>query len=292
MNRKPITSRLYLMYAILLVPLMLFGIYKNGILLYQKDLISGVGIFKPLIMILMGGCGSFIGKIIKEYKTYKNVDIGIISKSKVWLIESFILSMVLPINSSPLILFIITLLFTLFLDDLKFNRIVIMYLVVQFINYLLGLDSFKNVYENSTILNYDGFDLFLGLGTGGSCSTSVILLVLSLIFLSFNKIYKKDVVYSAIFTFLILGIIPNIITASYTQIFNYIFGYNVLFIYIFVLPCLYSTCYTSKGQILYGVLIGILTYLIGIISPYNAAMISILIVSPLKGICDRIFVIR
>ena len=38
----------YLIYA--LIPLLLFGFYKNGIMLYQKGLINLIDMFKPITL--------------------------------------------------------------------------------------------------------------------------------------------------------------------------------------------------------------------------------------------------
>ena len=36
-----------------LIPLVIYGIYKNGFLLYQKDYISILGLFRPLYFVLI-----------------------------------------------------------------------------------------------------------------------------------------------------------------------------------------------------------------------------------------------
>ena len=37
----------------LLIPLIIYAIYKNGYLIYQKELISIISIFKPLYLVLI-----------------------------------------------------------------------------------------------------------------------------------------------------------------------------------------------------------------------------------------------
>lgn len=291
-KKRALTTRLYTMIGIALLPLLCYGFYKNGISLYTKGYVDFLGMLKPLIIVAMAISGSVVGTILREFKNNKSISQNIINKCKSGIIESFILSLVLPLSTSPIILFMVTFIFSLLFYYLKVNKIALMYLIMQGINYVLGLNSFQNPYELSTVLNYDGSDLFFGLGVGGVASTSVIILVVALIFLSFNKLYKKDMVYSAIVTFLFLGIVPCLVTGNYGDIFPLIFGYNILYTFIMVAPNIYSTSYTSKGQVLSGIILGIVTYFLAIFTPYNAAMLACLLIGFIKGICDRLFVVR
>lgn len=292
MNKRSWTSRLYLCYGIVLIPLIIFGFYKNGILLYMKNYVDFLGMLKPLIIILMGLCGVLLGTVLKEYRDKKTLTRDFKNKCKGPIIEALLITMILPLKSSPIIVFFVTLIFAAFLSETKINRVALMYIVIQGVNALLGLNSFSNPYESSTVLNYNAIDLFLGSGTGGICSTSIIIIIFGLIFLSFNKLYKRDLVLSAILSFSLLVIVPNMLGGSYERIFSEFFGYNILYSFVLIAPNLYSSSYTVKGQILSGVVLGILTYFIMIIMPYNAAIISILVVNLLNGIFDRIFVIK
>jgi len=292
MKKKNLTSRLYLMYLIALIPLILFGFYKNGISLYRKDLVDFLEAFKPLIILMMGITGSLLGGIIREYKNAKIVSRELLNKCKGNIVEGVLLVCILPLKSSPLIIFFTTFLFSLLLNKLKLNRIALMYLLVEGVNVLLDLNSFSNAYLESTLVKYDGIDLFWGLGEGGTFSTNILFMLIGLLFLSFNKLYKKEMVISGLMTFLLLGIVPYMINGNYDKIFPYIFGYNIIFILVFVGPNLYSSSYTIKGQVLSGILVGLLTYILSFYTPYTAAILAILFVSFTKGIIDRIFVIK
>ena len=82
------------------------------------------------------------------------------------------------------------------------------------------------------------------------------------------------------------------ISTSYGEIFKTLCGYNAMFGFVFVAPILKYSAYTTKGKVLSGILIGILTYFIILLVPYAACMISIIIVNLLTPIIDRIFVIK
>lgn len=280
------------MYFIALVPLILFGLYKNGIELYVKGLVSFIEMFKPLIILFMSLAGALVGCLFRERSSIKNNDFHIFDKFKGNIVEAILLSSILPLKTSPIIVFVISLLFSAFGTKMKVNKVALMFLLVTIFNIICGINTFDNVYETSTVLNYNGLDLFFGLGTGGIFSTSIILILIGLLFLSFNKLYKKEMVLSSIITFVLLGIVSYMIMGKYTEIFPLIFGYNILFTFVFIEPNLYSSSYTVKGQVLSGVLIGIFTYILSYIAPYMAASIAVLIASLLKNILDRIFVIK
>jgi len=272
-KNEKLISKLNLTTLITLIPLILFGFYKHGIYLYKKEYIDLFGALKPLIIITLSVVGALLADVIKE-------------------LESIILAMVLPIKSSPVIVFIIVTLVNLFLDKIKINKIALMYLLLALINSLLGLNTFQNTYELTNSLNYDGFDLFLGFGSGGICATSILLITASIIILSFNKLYKRDLVVSSIIVFILLGTIPYMISEEYSEILKFIFGYNILFSFVYIAPNLLYSTYTLKGQILSGIVLAFLTYFLTFVTPYNAVFISIIIVSLLSGIFDRIFVIK
>ncbi len=290
--KKGLSNRLYLMYIIALCPLVIYGLFKNGILLYKKDLVNFIMMFKPILILLMSVSGAFIGGFLREYKRQGKISFKMINRTKTNVIEAILVACILPIKSSPLVVFGISFLVSLFLSKVKFNRIALMYLFIEGINVLFKLNVFENVYEASTVLNYDALDLFWGLGVGGINSTSILFILLGLVFLCFNKLYKKEIVFSSIISFLILGIVPFMIREEYLNICPFIFGFNILFILVFILPNLYSSSYTLKGQIASGISVGILTYLLSFVTPYTACILAVLIVSVLSGIIDRIFVIK
>lgn len=280
------------MYLIALFPLIVFGLYKNGVSLYFKNVGEFGDVIKPFLLLAMGLIGALIGGAIREWRKISKVNKPLIDKLKCDIVEATLIVAILPIDSNPIIIFMTTFISSLLLENFKLNKVALMYIVIEGINVLLGLNNFDNIYEANTVLNYDGFDLFFGSGSGGIFSTNVLLITIALIFLSFNKLYKKEMVYASLITFLILGIVPNMISTHYELITPLIFGYNILFILVFIAPNLYSSSYTMKGQITSGILIGILTYVLSFWTPYTSAILAVIATSILKGILDRMFVIK
>lgn len=292
MKRRSLNVRLYLMYVLAIAPLIIFGAYKNGFYLYRKGLIDAFTALRPLIILACSIAAAIAGSLVRERRRKTPVGPLLINNIKGDIVEAILVTAILPISSNILVVTAVNFIFSLFLHKLRFNRVALMYIFIEGVNILLGLNEFRNIYELKTVLNYDGVDLFFGSGPGGIFSTNVFLMVLGLIFLSFNKLYKKETVIPALATFLVLGVGTKLIMGDYGTIYQYIFGYNILFVIIFIAPNLYSSSYTVKGQITSGVLLGILSVVLSFWTPYTAAILAVIIVSLCKGILDRIFVIK
>ena len=277
--------------TISLILLILFGFYKNGIFLYTKNYVTFLEMFKPLLLIFMSISGSVLGSFIHEHKKQKGIKLEYIDVLKTDIIESTILACVLPISTSPIILFIVVLIMYLIKDKYKFNYLALLFVIISLINRLLGTNVYENVYELSTVLNYNRIDLFFGLGSGGIASTSIVLIIGALIALSFNKLYKKEVAISSILTFIVITLLLSVIGNNYSGIFKTLFSHNILFALVFVAPITLYSCYTTKGQVLSGIIIGISTIVLSYYIPYESVFVSIFLVSLIKNIIDRIFVI-
>lgn len=294
MKRENPISKLYLRYSVVLLPLIIFGIYKNGISLYMKGYVGIIGALKPLIIVLMCVSGTFLGTMLRAKKKDKSRNLGRLL-TKNWLqnlIESMIMALAMPIGASPIIVFVIVLAGNFLLNNAKFNKVALIYLIILVFNDLVGCAIFENAYELDNTLNYNGIDLLVGFGLGGMCSTSSLLVGIALLILSFDKFYKREIVLSAIITFLVLGTVPAMINSEYAEILPLVLGFNIMYFFTFCLPDFYSTPYTVKGQILSGIFTGVLAYFLAGALSYYAAPLSILMANLFKGIFDRIFIVK
>ena len=286
-----LNKHLNLVTGLFIITLVLFGFYKNGIFLYSKNYISTIEMFKPLLIVFMSISGGIVGSFIREWKKNKKLNLEYIDNLKAIIIENAIVACTLPISTSPLIVFLLVMLVNIFVKRSKLNHIAISFIVISVIDRLIGEYSFLNIYEASTTLNYNRLDLFLGLGSGGIASTSNILILFALLVLCFNKLYKRDIALFSILTFVIITLGITIISNNYSGFFKTIFAPNILFSLVFIAPITNPSCYTNKGQILSGIIIGIMTIVLSIFVPYESVFIAILFVSLIKNIIDRIFVL-
>lgn len=290
MKKRTLKTRLYLMYALALIPLLLFGLYKNGLSLFIKRQVGILGLMKPLLILGTSLLGSLLGGLASSWMKTKTINKESIDDLKGNIIEALLLACILPIDTSIIAILLVTFLVSFLAKKMSLNKVALMYLAIQVINALVGCHNFLNVYQMNTVLNYDGYDLFFGSGVGGLASTNIFLIILGLIFLSNNRLYKKEVVYTSLITFLAFCTIPLMLKGDYQDILPHIFGYNYLFSLIFIAPNLYSSSYTVKGQVTNGLIIGILTVIFSFIIPYEAAGLAILITSLLKSPLDKMFI--
>lgn len=288
--KKKFNKGLYFLTFICLIPLLMFGLYKNGYILYKKDYINTARAIKPLVLALMSLAGAFLGTFIRERKV-KDIK-KILNKNKIIYLEAIIVSFLMPINSSPIILFIVMFVMGKWFRTFEINRIAVFFILIEVINKMLGLSSFLNLYEEYGEAVYNGFDLFLGFSTGGICSTSALLILISLLVLSTNRLYKKEIALTSIIVYSVFTIVYYMITKNYEVIFARLFGYNTLFTFVFVAPNLYSSSYTDKGKSLMGLLIGVITFILSFIFPYNNAILAVLITSLFKKQIDKPFLIK
>lgn len=292
MKNKKITSRLNLLYIISLIPLVLFGIYKNVIFLSSRSDISFPLSLKMIAIIFMSISGAVLGISLKKLKKNKRVTLKDIYDNRELLLDALLMSMMLPLKTSPFIPFIVTLAISIIKIKGKLNKCALMYLIVFLINEILHLNVFDITVDFSNPIALRWTDLIFGLGEGGIGATSIVLILVGLVILCFNPIYKKEIAISSIITFSLLVIVPDMISANYSDIFKMLCGYNALFSFVFIAPSLKYSAYTTKGKVLSGILIAVLTYFLILLVPYAASMISILLINLVTPIIDRIFVIK
>ena len=102
LKSKNNSKRLIYIYLILFIPFIIYGFYKNGISLYQKDLISIFNLFNIPIFILFSCLITYIFKKIKNeefisYRLILNIMISMITFPKTSIIIYIILVTLLNI---------------------------------------------------------------------------------------------------------------------------------------------------------------------------------------------------
>ncbi len=285
-------KKITITYLISLIPLIIYGFYKNGIMLYNKKLVGIFGLFKPIIFLILG---ILIGALVNLiYETYikKNKD-TIIDKifSSFHIVYGALISCIVSINTN-IFLFIIISFLTLFLSKFvknKLNFVALCALIIFFIMNIFGKFSFLNIYETTNNLKLDTIDYLIGRGSGGIFTTSIIALIISFLILYFSKTYKKVIPIFSIISFFSLVIIYCIFKSDIGNILNMTFTNGILFSFIYIANEPTSSSYTKKGQIIYGLLVGITTFLLYLIQPALSVLGAILIASILHSLIDLKF---
>lgn len=273
---------------IFLIPLIVYGFYKNGIYLYLHGYVNILGMFKPLILI---GIGLIIGalvNIIYEKAIIKN-------KSKLIdvLFSSFhieygiILACISSINTNILI-FSLSAFILFILSKILKNRINIIsltFIAIYLITIIKSDYTFTNAYELSKSFQLNIFDYLIGRAPGGIASTHIILIAIALTGLYITNNNKFSITINACINYAIPTIIFCIITN--TSILNALFLNNYMFIFSFVATDMVTSCYTNNGKKVFGILVGLLTFGFSFLNPIIAPFISIIIVSLFNNYIDR-----
>ncbi len=268
-----------------LLPLVIYGCYKNGYLVYQKNLIPFWLIFKPLI--LFGG--SFIiyelYNLIRYHKLF--LDYGLVP----YLVLSMVVSPQISLKLYFLVITIFLLIDKLIFRKLTFNRSALLKLGLGIWAYLKHNYEYANLLEQKGNFLYNYFDLLMGHQIGGIASTSIIIAVIGYFILSYRQDIK-DLIFKISYGTFFIG---SLIMMLYEKNFNFtiLFNANVIFALIFVAMDDISSPNTRGGLIIYSLLIGLLTLTFSYFTNYYAGVyLAILLTSFGGNIYDRLANLR
>lgn len=271
-----------------IIPMIIYGFYKNGIYLYQNGYISLFNMFRPLIIIFGSAIIAALINIIYECIIKKNKDklVNILFSS--FTIEyAVLIACVMSININLVIYFsVLTIL--LFVSKFLKNRVNIMaiiFLVIYAISYFTNGFSYANSYENNKVFSYTLMDYFIGRDSGGIASTHIIFLLLAMFGLFITNNNKTDISLSSIVTFIIVAILVSLFNRM--DVVKILFNNNIPFIFSLIATDSVTSCYTGKGMIIFGVLVGLISALISIINPIIAPYIAIALVSLFNVLIDK-----
>ena len=257
-------------YFLALVPVLLFSFYKNGILLYQNDLISFIDLFIPLYFYLISVIVSLlVSWVFKEDK-------------KEMILYGLILACSISINTNmilyPIVLFVsfsigLTIHKKYSFNFLSLSRILLILAL------LVNSYSYMNVAEKIGMFHYNLFDLFLGFGVGGIASNSLFVLLISFFILISSKFYKKIIPIMASLSFACLFFLFFIFTKDSSYIEGLLNG-SVYFGFVFVGAHLTVSPDTKKAMAFYGIAIGVISAILALFLPiYEVSYLSIFLVS-------------
>ena len=229
-------KRISFMYLLSLLPLLLFGFYKNGISLYIKKYVNIYGMIRPLLFIIVGFIIGIFVNIFFEKCIKKSKDkINDIIFSSFHPIYGILIACIISINCNILLFSLVSfivLFISKFIKNNKINYVSFASLIIFLIMNIFGKFTFLNIYEASNKFNLNAIDYMFGKGSGGIFTTNIILLVVSFIFLYNIKTYKKSISISSISTFVILVVSFCIIKNDIDNIMNILFTNGILFSFI------------------------------------------------------------
>jgi Na+-translocating ferredoxin:NAD+ oxidoreductase RnfD subunit len=275
---------------ILLIPLIIFGLYKNGVYLYLNKYTNIGGFFKPMMFIILGALIGALVNIIYEYIFKRNKD-NIISVlfSSFHIEYGILLACITSVNTNVFV-FMSVVFVMLFISKILKNRINIMsitFIVIYFIQQqLFGGYTYLNAYDTSRVFSLDFMDFMIGRGYGGIATTHIILLIIALIGITVTNNNKSNIsISSAITIFLLFGIYS---IANHMDIGKLILNNSYMFACVYIMTDYVTSSYTKNGEIIFGVLCGLLTFTFYFINPIIAPYIAITIVSLFNNLIDRL----
>jgi Na+-transporting NADH:ubiquinone oxidoreductase subunit NqrB len=288
-NLKKINIYLF----ISLLPLIIAGFYKNGINLYTNHLVSFPEMLKPLIFDILGLAIGISVNIIHERIFRKSKDkLFNIMFASFHPFYGLLIASIISINTNIFLFIMITflsLMISKFFKSSNINIVALTSLLIIFCINLTSDFSFLNKLESNNDLNLIALDYLLGKGSGGINATNVFVLIISLLILCNQSFYKKNIPLYSTITYLSCMLIYCIITSNIGSILDNIFANNVLFSFVFIATEPLSSPYTYKGQIIYSIIIGILTFVMYLIYPPLAALGGIIIASICHKTIDKFF---
>ena len=201
-----------------------FGFYKNIICLLNENVNEKI-IIKAILFPLLG----FVLGFVFDYLKNKSLKIDYNS------LTGFLVGMHASINLNVLV-FILSFFVLFMLNKLDknnyFNKPAILMLLLALIMVFSGSYDYQNILEKKYLYDYSYLDKLIGHQVGGLFNTSVLLMIISYIILSFNKLYKKDIFIVSYFTYLIVLLIIFIIGKNYKW--DLLINSNTIFYLVFI----------------------------------------------------------
>lgn len=305
-----------------LLPIILFAIYKNGLMPFFRGYTDLVGGLKPLFMILIAIITSILTEILYYRFIVKKDNIRHEIANSFAIFPGLFMALTLPINT-PLWLVVLGSLVATFIGKLIFGgfgynifnpALVGSVFVIASYGALIGsLGGYLNPMEVDTVSGATALTNFSNLGhigtwetlvkpfgsfssfllgfiPGSLGETSKLLIIIAFIYLTITKVIKWIISVSYISVVFIMTLIiglMNDVGITY-PLFNILSG-GLLFGAVFMATDPVTSPTTKGGQLLCGISLGILTVIFRFLTPYpEGVLTAILTMNMLVFIFDKI----
>lgn len=270
-NIKKIISYLY----ISIIPLLIFGFYKNGIKSYD-----GIYILHPLILDLVGFASGALVSIILEKKkplTSFYPFYGLLSAS-----------LVFP-NTSIIVFGLICFISLFIYKKINKNNVNIVCVIALIVILISNFyeTSYLNLVINSNT-NLDGLDYLLGKGSAGLNASCTLLSLASYLYLSTKDFYKKEIPLYSFLIYSILMVIYLSFIGDINSLFVRLLSNGTIFSLVFVSTMGTTSSYTKRGRIYYALILGILVFILSFSFPSLAVISAIFLVSIMHKYIDKL----
>ena len=253
---------------LILIPIIGFSLYKYGYLDYSKGLVSIITSFKVLWLLLINIIITFLSStFLKDNYPYRYY-------------ETIILTLLLPSRIPYIVDIVGVLIYNLnrkYLYNNRLNNIAISKLLITVFLMALNKNNYLSLYQEQVNSLYTTSELLWGASIGSIGSNNLIILILSYLLLSNISIYKKDIPGYAFLSYILTLGIYGLINNNLIALMKLTLNSTVLFSIIFVSSINISSPVGKKLRRIYGILVGILSFIFLTINPYDAGVIGIII---------------
>jgi len=270
-----------------LLPLIIYGFYKNGLLPFLNQDISLFQMFRPLCFPLIGfGIGA-----ITDYLIWWRND-----QETIWTnypIYGLLISMTMPIQTNlclfAIFLFLLFAILRKFSNQLeRFSPLLVTQVILSILFVFLAHVPFLNKSEMNNPFVYSMVDIFFGRSIGGVSTTSIFWLLIAYAYLWFDPYYKKEIPISILLSYTLWVIVFEIILPTGDML-KMILNSSVVFASIFVASEMVYSPYTEKGRIIYSIIIGTIGFfLTRFFHNIEGIYISIFLISIFVPVIDEI----
>lgn len=317
------TKKMMTHLLISLTPIIIFTFIKNGVIPYLKGYTNVLGLFYPLIFILISTLMTFTFETLYSYIFLKKKQkFKELIKNSYSIFPGLFLALILPINT-PIIILIIgsfissiiaKMLFGGFGNNI-FNPALVgrLFIITMYAIVIGNSGGYLNSYELDTISSstpltnlstisgigtyneivkpYGSLlDFFIGTIPGALGETSALLCLLAFIYLTFFKVIKWKIPVVYILTvFSITYVIGGMNDLGLWYPLFHIFSGGLMFGAVFMATDPVTSPVTPIGQVLYGLFLGILTVIFRFLTPFpEGVLTSILTMNMFVMILDKI----
>lgn len=324
LKSKDTTKKMMLNLLISLIPIILFNVYKNGIIPYQNHKINFVSIFYPLLFVLIPTITSCLIETLYGFlflkKRKKELLKFVVNSFSIF--PGLFLGLILPINT-PISIVILGAVVATVIGKLVyggfgnniFNPALIgrLFVISTYAVVISSSGGYLNSYEVDTISsstplsnanvvegigNYETLvspygnlsNFFIGTIPGAVGETSALLCLIAFIYLTITKTIKWKIpltYVTVVFVMTyIIGSINNL--GLWYPLFQILSG-GLMFGAVFMATDPVTSPTTSVGQVLYGLFLGILTVIFRYLTPYpEGVLTSILTMNMFVFILDKV----
>ncbi len=279
-----------LLYILSLIPVVIYGFWKNGYLMYKHDYMT---LFKstqylviPVVIIVL----SYVFEIyyylgIKKEDNLDHAYNTIVPYANVlcYLVCGPMDKLYITI---PIII-VLDIILKLTDEQINVNQVALFKVLLFVALTIMGSYNNANLYERSLSISFESVEYFMGRGIGEIGTTSALFVLIGFIILLFNKYYKKDIAISSLLSYILVSLIVYFVGGvKLSNILLHTFSSGFLFASLFVATFSNCTPVVKGGRILYGICVGMLSaILVNILHFYVGIYILILVL----GIATPLF---